>query len=67
MSMNEKALVYLYKQIKKKKIALSQAEEKTNRSHSEIVDIHNTIEILDYLVTLVLKDNAKWVKKGEER
>lgn len=54
--MNEKALAYLYKQIKQKRIALGKAEEKPNRSHSEIVDIMNSIEILEYLVGVVLKN-----------
>lgn len=54
--MNEKALAYLYKQIKKKRIALGRAEEKPNRSHSEITDIMQSIEILEYLVGVVLKN-----------
>ena len=35
----QKALEWLYKQLKKKRIALGRAEEKPNRAESEINDI----------------------------
>ena len=48
--MNEKALEWLNKQLKKKHIALECAEQKPNRSDTEMANINAAIEILEYLV-----------------
>ena len=48
--MNERALAWLHKQLRKKKIALFRAENKPIVSDKEIADIEDAIDILEYLI-----------------
>ena len=51
--MTERALAWLHKQLRKKKIALFRAENKPIISEKEIADIENAIDILEYLIAVV--------------
>ena len=55
---NQRALEWLYKNLKKKRIALDNAEQKPNRSEREIEDIRSAIEIIEYIIGVVLKDGG---------
>lgn len=51
--MNERALAWLHKQLRKKNIALNIASNKAVRSEKEIGDILDTICIIEHLIELV--------------
>lgn len=53
--MNEQALVWLNKQLRKKNIALHIATHKPNPSESEINDIQSAIDVLEYLIQFITK------------
>lgn len=55
MTDKEKALAWLYKQLKKKRIALDDAERKPNRSYSELLNIKEDIACIEYIAGEVLK------------
>jgi hypothetical protein len=52
---NEQALAWLYKQLKKKRIALGNAENKPHTSKSEIDDIKSTINTIEWITAAILK------------
>lgn len=52
---NYTALEWLYKQLKKKRVALGNAESKPNVNSGEIEDIQLSIEILEWIIAEVLK------------
>lgn len=52
----ELALKWLYKQLKKKRIALGHAEQKRNAG--EIEDIKQSIEIIEWIIDVVLKEGV---------
>ena len=47
------ALEWLYRQLKKKRIALLNAEKRPNCTQSEVRNLKKNIEILEYLIGLV--------------
>lgn len=55
---NQRALDWLYRQLKKKRIALGNAERKPNKSESELNDISSAIELIEYIIGVVLKDGG---------
>lgn len=57
---NEKALAWLYKQLKKKRIALGNAENKPHTSKSEIDNIKSTINTIEWIIATILKGD--WEK-----
>lgn len=52
---NYTALEWLYKQLKKKRVALGNAESKPNVSSGEIADIQWSIETIEYIISVVLE------------
>ena len=52
-TVKENALIYLYKRIKKARIALGRAEQKKGAGR-EIEGLKNKIEVLEYLSDVVL-------------
>lgn len=54
MTTRERALEYLYRELRKAKIALGQAETRPGVTHQELKNLRNKIEVLDYLTPLVL-------------
>lgn len=49
------ALLWLYKQLKQKRVALGNAERKPNVNSSEIEDVKTSIEIIEYIIGIVLE------------
>lgn len=47
------ALEWLYRQLKKKRIALLNAEKRPNCTQSEVRNLKKNIDILEYLIGLV--------------
>ena len=56
MTDKQKALEWLYKQLKRKRIALSRAEGRSNAEH-EVRDIKETIDIIEDIIAVVLGGN----------
>ena len=54
MTTRERALEYLYRELRKAKIALGQVETRPGVTHQELKNLRNKIEVLDYLTPLVL-------------
>lgn len=57
--MREIALKWLYKELKKAKVALGHAEWKPNVNHQELDDLRGRIDILEYLCGLVIKEEVE--------
>lgn len=57
-TVKENALIYLYKRIKKARIALGRAEQKKG-AEREIEGLKNKIEVLEYLTEIVLKEDGR--------
>ena len=53
--MREKALKWLYDWLRKKRVALGWAEDKTNVQKEEIENIESTIELIEYIIGKVLE------------
>lgn len=53
--MRERALKWLYDWLKKKRVALGWAEDKTNVQKEEIENIESTIELIEYIIGKVLE------------
>ena len=51
--MAEQALVWLNKQLKQKNIALYNATHKPNRDDTEIGNLLDTIDVIEYLIEMV--------------
>lgn len=49
-------LDWLYKELKKKRIALSRAEEKGGYNSEEAANIRQKIEVIEWLIGLALKE-----------
>lgn len=52
MTLHEAAILWLNKQLKKKRIALFNAEIKKNPSQKEIDDIQTSIAVIEYLIEI---------------
>lgn len=50
------ALTYLYKELKRLKISLANAEMRPNITTEELQNIENKIFIVDYLIGITLKE-----------
>jgi len=57
--MREKALEWLYKELKKTRVALGHAEGKTGVKQRELDDLRGKIDLLEYLCGLVTKEDAE--------
>ena len=53
--MRERALKWLYDWLRKKRVALGWAEDKTNVQKEEIENIESTIELIEYIIGKVLE------------
>ena len=58
---NQKALDWLYRQLKKKRMALGNAEKKPNRADSEIADISSAIDIIEYIIGEIMNNARDFV------
>lgn len=56
--MSEIALKWLYKELKKARVALSYAECKEGVKQQELDDLRGKIDLLEYLASLVTKEDA---------
>lgn len=54
--MRKKALEWLYREMKRAKIALARAEGRPHVLMIDLENIHRKIDVLDYLTTLVNKE-----------
>lgn len=52
-----RALHHLYKEQKNAKLSLVRAEEKPRHRHEEISELQNKLEVLDWLIGLVIKED----------
>ena len=57
--MREIALKWLYKELKKTRVALGRAEGKPGVKQRELDDLRGKIDLLEYLCGLVTKEEAK--------
>lgn len=56
--MRDDALVYLYKKLKKARIALAFAESKPGTTQKELDSIQQKINVLEWISAVVLKEDA---------
>lgn len=56
MSDRQKALDYLYHELKCAKVALGRAERKQNVTAEEITNLENKIAAIDWLIPLAIKE-----------
>jgi hypothetical protein len=54
--MRDEALEWLYRELKKAKIALGHAESRPGVTREELDNLQRKIDVLDYLTTLVNKE-----------
>ena len=52
---NYTALEWLYKQLKKKRVALGNAESKPNANYSEVRNIKRAIDTIEWIIAVVLE------------
>lgn len=57
--MREKALKWLYKELKRTRVAFGHAEWKPNVNHQELDELRGKIDILEYLCGLVIKEDVE--------
>jgi len=57
--MREKALEWLYKQLKQARVALGHAEHKKGAKQPELDDLRGKIALLEYLCEVVTKEDAE--------
>lgn len=55
-SMSEKALRYLYKELKAAKIAWGNAERKPNTPPEELANLKDKVDAIDWLIPLAIKE-----------
>jgi hypothetical protein len=58
MSIRDRALDYLYREMKKAKISLGQAEARPGVTSQELENLQNKIDVFDWLTTLVNKEDV---------
>ena len=56
VTIQEKALSFLYRELRAAKIALGQAEGRKGVTPEELLNLENRIEAIDWLIPLVLKE-----------
>lgn len=59
VTIKEKALAYLYRELRAARIALGRAESKPNVQQKELDDLNSRIELLEWTASLVLKEDSK--------
>lgn len=57
--MRQKALYWLYRELKKTRVAFGHAEWKPNVDHQELDELRGKIDILEYLCGLVIKEDVE--------
>ena len=57
--MEQKALEWLYSQLRKKRIALGQAERKPNCNEDELKNIQTAIEVIEWITEMIMRGNPK--------
>lgn len=57
--MREKALEWLYKELKSTRVALGHAEVKKGVKQPELDDLRGKIDLLEYLCGVVTKEDAE--------
>lgn len=57
--MRQKAIDWLYKELKRTRLAFGYAEWKPNVNHQELDDLRGKIDLLEYLCGLVIKEDAE--------
>ena len=55
-AIKQRSLHYLYGQLRKARIAMGQAEDKPN-STNEIANLQNKIEMLEWIIGVVIKED----------
>lgn len=55
----EKALDYLYRDLKRTRIALAHAERREGVRQEELEDLQGKAEVIEWLTALVLKEGAE--------
>lgn len=58
MTIRDRALDYLYREMKKAKISLGQAETRPGVTSQELENLQNKVDVFDWLTTLVNKEDA---------
>lgn len=58
MTTRDRALQYLYRELKKAKIALGQAETRPGVTSQELENLQNKIDMFDWLTVLVNKEDV---------
>lgn len=56
--MRDEALKYLYKQLRKLKIAQGRAESKESTPQVDLDNIQRNIDVLEWLIPVVLKEDV---------
>lgn len=57
--MRQKALDWLYRELKRTRVAFGHAEWKPNVNHQELDELRGKIDILEYLCGLVIKEDVE--------
>jgi len=57
-TIQQKALHYLYSQLRKARISMGQAEGKQNNA-DEIANLQNKIDVLEWLAGIAMKEDAE--------
>ena len=57
--MREKALKWLYRELKRTRVAFGHAEWKPNVKQRELDELRGKIDILEYLCGLVIKEDVE--------
>ena len=57
--MRKKALDWLYRELKRTRVAFGHAEWKHNVNHQELDELRGKIDILEYLCGLVIKEDVE--------
>lgn len=55
MNMRQKALEWLYRELKKAKIALGNAESRPGVTREELDNLQRKIAVIDWMIPLVIK------------
>lgn len=55
----EKALDYLYRDLKKTRIALANAERKPGVKQTELDDLQGKADAIEWIIAVVLKEDAE--------
>jgi hypothetical protein len=59
MEMREKALEWLYKELKRTRISIGQAEQRKGVKQEELAALNGKVDVLEYLCGLVTKEDEE--------